>query len=205
VDGYERDQRELDVHAGWSAGLHDGWAHRWTTGLHYESKRFADSPLAPTPSILPADRVLSYPYIKYEAIQDDFSLTRNADQIDRTEDLFLGMRSGAQLGWSSAAFGADRSAAIVKTHVSRGLRITDDRHLLFASEFRGRLEGGDVSDAVLSTSTRYFWRTSPRTSFNAAILADAGHALDADHAILLGGDSGLRGYPLRYQTAPRAL
>ena len=29
--------------------------------------------------------------------------------------------------------------------------------------------------------------------------AEAGHNLDADQQILLGGDTGLRGYPLRYQ------
>ncbi len=47
--------------------------------------------------------------------------------------------------------------------------------------------------------TRYFWRTSEDTLFYAGLLVEAGHALDGDHDLVLGGDSGLRGYPLRYQ------
>jgi hypothetical protein len=200
VDGYQRDQSEFDLYAGWSAGLRDGWARRWMAGLHYDAVHFAESPLAPAPEHLPDDRRLAYPYIRYEAIQDDFSVGRNQDQIGRTEDLSFGTRFSAELGWSSPAFGADRSAAIVKTEVSRGLRLSGPRHLFLSSSLGGRLEGGSLTDTLLSTSTRFFWRTSPDTLFFAGIQADVGHNLDPDHDLLLGGDTGLRGYPLRYQT-----
>jgi hemolysin activation/secretion protein len=37
------------------------------------------------------------------------------------------------------------------------------------------------------------------TRFLARFTGDAGHDLDGDHTLQLGGDTGLRGYPLRYQ------
>jgi hemolysin activation/secretion protein len=53
---------------------------------------------------------------------------------------------------------------------------------------------------LLSASARYFWRASGKSVLFVAFAADAGHALDLDHELTLGGDSGLRGYPLQYQT-----
>ena len=35
--------------------------------------------------------------------------------------------------------------------------------------------------------------------FYAGFSAGIGHELDADHELTIGGDTGLRGYPLRYQ------
>jgi hypothetical protein len=37
----------------------------------------------------------------------------------------------------------------------------------------------------------------------AAVAVTLGHDLDADRQVLIGGDSGLRGYPLRYQAGQR--
>jgi outer membrane protein assembly factor BamA len=199
ADGYERDQREANVFAGWSSGLENGRVHRWIAGLRYDSTRFAFSPLAPAPALLPDDRVLSYPYVRYETIRDGYAIGRNHDQIGRTEDLDFGTRYSAELGWSSPAFGANRSAAIFQAEASRGLRLEGERHLFFSTSLGGRLEGGQLRDTSLKANTRYFWRTSEDTLFYAGFQAEAGHALDADHDLLLGGDNGLRGYPLRYQ------
>ena len=206
VDGYERNQSEFDLHAGWSTGLHSGWVRRWVAGLHYDDARFAVSPLAPAPQVLPGDRRLSYPYVSYQVLQDDFSVGRNYDQIGRTEDLCFGTRYRMELGWSSPGLGADRSAAILGAGFDRGLRLTESRKLFLSSTLRSRLENGRLRDALLATNARFFWRTSPRTMFYAGLQADAGHALDADHEVRLGGDTGLRGYPLRYQNgSARAL
>ena len=48
-------------------------------------------------------------------------------------------------------------------------------------------------------AARYYFRQSPRRVFFVDLSGKAGKNLDADQQILLGGDSGLRGYPLRYQ------
>ncbi len=62
-----------------------------------------------------------------------------------------------------------------------------------------RVEGGAPVDGLLSGSLRYYRPTGSSGVFFAGFTAGIGHDLDADHELTLGGDTGLRGYPLRYQ------
>jgi hemolysin activation/secretion protein len=62
-----------------------------------------------------------------------------------------------------------------------------------------RVEGGAAVDSLLSASLRYYHPTGPNGVFYAGFFGAAGHDLDVDHELTIGGDTGLRGYPLRYQ------
>ena len=57
-----------------------------------------------------------------------------------------------------------------------------------------------MRDAILDGAIRYYVRQSKRRLFFTTLQASTGSNLDLDNQILLGGDNGLRGYPLRYQT-----
>lgn len=205
VDRYEVEGRSADLHYGRSRGLVDGWARRWIVGYRYDDTAFFALPetgAAP----LPRDRRLAYPYFGLEWLEDAFAVTRNLDQIGRTEDVHYGRRLALELGLAAPAFGADRTAAILSASASRGLRFSDERTAFVELGFGTRLESGGLQDALLSGSVRYHHRTGPDSMLFVGLSADLGHALDADHALLLGGDNGLRGYPLRYQTgSARAL
>ena len=63
----------------------------------------------------------------------------------------------------------------------------------------GRIEGGSIANGILSAEARYYAHTSKRTKFFASVTGTMTEALDAENQLLLGGDNGLRGYPLRYQ------
>ncbi|MBV6425292.1 MAG: Outer membrane protein assembly factor BamA [Steroidobacteraceae bacterium] len=199
IDAWRADYRVFDIHGGRSAGLRNGWVRRWTAGFRYDRSRFgrADTPLA---GPLPADRTLAYPYLRLDLLQDDYATTRNLDQIGRTEDLAFGTRLSAELGWSQPAFGANREAVIATLDASRGVHLPNEQSLFVASRWSTRLEGTNLRDSLVSGSARYFWRANERTVLYVGLTADVGAALDLDHELLLGGDTGLRGYPLRYQT-----
>jgi hemolysin activation/secretion protein len=206
VSEYQRDAQAADLHFGWSEGLRNGWARRWNVGLRHEEAKFSESPDAMIPVTLPQDRSFSYPFLRLEGVQDDFKTARNLDQIARTEDQHFGIRYALELGLATTAFGSDRNAALLRAEASRGLRIADGRLLLIAGGLKSRIEDGSARDALLSGRLRYYWHTSPRSTFFASLTGDIGHDLDADHELYLGGDNGLRGYPLRYQTgSSRAL
>jgi hemolysin activation/secretion protein len=63
----------------------------------------------------------------------------------------------------------------------------------------GRVETGTIRDGVLSAEARYYRRTSQSFKFFATVNGSVVKNLDAESQLLLGGDNGLRGYPLRYQ------
>ena len=71
--------------------------------------------------------------------------------------------------------------------------------MFFGVDAGGRLENGAVAGGLLQAAARYYYRQSPRRLLFMNLSAAAGANLDPDQQILLGGDSGLRGYPLRYQ------
>ena len=137
--------------------------------------------------------------MRYELVQDDFLKYHNYNQIERTEDFALGTHVMAQLGWSDSAFGANINGLVYSGLASYGLVTPQGETLLFTSTVNGRLEHGTPQDAVLSANVHYFLKQSEKSTFYAGIDAAAGRNLDIDDQILLGGDNGLRGYPLRYQ------
>jgi outer membrane protein assembly factor BamA len=197
----------LGVEGGWSRGLANGWTTRWLAGYRYDRSLFEDSaedvPIedsaedVPTP--LPDDRTLSYPWVGVEIIQDRFATTHNQDQIGRTEDVFLGKSLRLELGWTADFLGGDRSAGIFSA-AGRVGNFLGSRGLMFlGTSWKGRLESGSLADSLLSAEARYYLRFNAKNVFTAAVDAQHGFDLDLDHQLLLGGDTGLRGYPLRYQ------
>jgi outer membrane translocation and assembly module TamA len=56
---------------------------------------------------------------------------------------------------------------------------------------------------MVSTSARYFQRHSSSIAYYASGSYSVVHNPDTPNALQLGGDSGLRGYPLRYQSGER--
>ena len=199
VDEFASHQKYAEVYAGWSAGLQGDWVRRWRVGATYDDNEFEPTLSTVSTSLVPANRQLIYPWIDFELIQDDFTTLRNRDQIGRTEDFELGTHWRARLGWSDTSFGADRDALIFKTTLTHGITTSPNDTLLLAGGWSGRVEEGELRDSVVNAAIRYYVKLSPRRLFFTTLQASAGHALDLDDPILLGGDNGLRGYPLRYQ------
>ena len=199
IDEFNLNQRNRTVYAGRSEGLVGGWATRWTVGLSHEEHRI-DPVAAPGSGVAPEYRRLTYPWLGIERVQDDFLKTRNQDQIGKTEDYSLGWQAQARVGVAALGFGSDRDAVIFDTRVSKGLHNSPEQTLLLAAAASGRLESGHLEGALFSASGRYHLRHSPKASSFLGLWVDRGTGLDADQALQLGGDTGLRGYPLRYQT-----
>lgn len=199
ADQFGADRTWVDVRAGWSPGLQQGWAHRWTVGWRLDEATFRPAPDLPVPSALPPDRRLVYPWAAFELIQDDFAKTRNQDQIGLTEDLAFGKTFRAELGWANPSFGADRDAAPFAVSAGAGFTYSPRASLFIHGVLDGRVESASLRNTTLGADARYYWRWSQRQVSFARLSAIAGRELDPDRQLLLGGDNGLRGYPLRYQ------
>jgi len=151
------------------------------------------------PELTPDDRKLVYGFIGLEILEDDFTTIRNRDQISKTEDFRMGTRIAASLGWSDTSLGADRDALLYRAGVSRGFGSLAATALLTAASLTGRLEDGRSANVLFDVSSRFYHTQSKKRIFYASLSGTVGHALDIDNLLELGGDNGLRGYPLRYQ------
>lgn len=197
---YRHERAFYSAFGGWSAGLRNGWVRRYTAGFAYDRNEFSEVPVPELPQVLPADRELAYPYFSIEVLEDHFETAQNRDQIKRTEDFLTGRRFTATLGWSDESFGADRDAALYWLSASNSVGDLSKEAVLLSADASGRVESGDSVNALLNFSARYYKQQSEKRTFFATVSGTWGDNLDLDNPAELGGDTGLRGYPLRYQS-----
>ena len=199
IGEFEHRQDYYELQLGRSNGLIGRWVQRWTAGFTYSRDRFAPDPDEPLGGPLPEDREFVYPWIGWELIEDRFQERVNQDQILRTEDVLVGRRAVARVGYAPEAFGSKVNALIASASITEGADL-DARQSVFGSmSASGRLEGDQLVNGILAADARYYRATSSRSKFYVAISGAVTERLDQDLQLLLGGDNGLRGYPLRYQ------
>jgi hypothetical protein len=197
---YQHERRLYSLFGGWSAGLRNGWVRRYRTGIIFDENQFSAVADGTLPALIPDDRKLVYPFMGIELLEDEFEETSNKEQIGRTEDFYMGQRLSATLGYATESFDADRDALMYTASYSRGFGSLESKALLTSVWANGRVESGDSRNSVLGLNARFYSRQSGKRMFFATLEGAHGHDLDLDNVVELGGDTGLRGYPLRYQT-----
>ncbi len=197
---YRHERESFSIFGGWSSGLQDGWVKRWTVGGVYDDNRFSAVANPTLPAAIPADRKLVYPFIGIEILEDRFEKSTNTNQFERSEDFYFGTRLSATLGWSDTRFDADRDALIYTLTGNTAFGSMDRNALLLTASLRGRREDGRTVNTTASINARYYSRQSEKRVFFASLDVTVGHNLDLDNPVEIGGDTGLRGYPLRYQS-----
>ncbi|MBV8342849.1 MAG: hypothetical protein JO173_10770 [Gammaproteobacteria bacterium] len=198
IDQFSDLHQGAQIFAGWSAGLQNGWVRRWIAGVTYDEHRFAPVSTWTGATDIPEDRRFLYPWLEFDLIEDDYLKFVNHDQIARTEDFYLGTSFSVRGGWADSSTGSSQSALILQSAASRGFR-DGGSTLLLAWDFAGRVTGRELRNGVMDGSARYYLEETSNALFFTTLLGTKGWRLDLDDQILLGGDNGLRGYPLRYQ------
>lgn len=200
------ERRVFEVFGGRSRGVVEGRTNRLLYGFTYEHDRLRPylGPTSPEQPLL-EERVLSYPWIGFESLRDGFVTTHDLDKIRRTEDLNLGREIRARLGVSSSAFGGDRTRVVYDASFSQGLNPANAQMLFLCASLNGRVADGASENVMASASARYYLRSPQGHVFFAALRGDAAQNLDPGVQLMLGGDSGLRGYPLRFREGDRRI
>jgi hemolysin activation/secretion protein len=68
------------------------------------------------------------------------------------------------------------------------------------SDFSSRVEDGRFRNLIADAGGKYYWRWRPDWLLYASLSGTVTSSLDPDMQLLLGGDNGMRGYPLRYES-----
>lgn len=210
VQRFRHRSEAYDLSGGRSRGAHTdaaGVPHvlRWRAGLAFRQDRFEASELTDPTRTLPEDRTLVYPWVGVELLRGAYATTRDQDQLDRTEDQFLGRRFSLRLGYAPVALGSDRNASIFELGAGYGRELTERRTIAAESDVSGRWAGDGAENVVWRASGEYYQRDLGQHLLMVSLEGALARRLDAENQVLLGGDSGLRGYPLRYQSGDAKL
>ena len=203
VSEYRATQSKAEVFGGWSNGLVDGWVRRHTLGWSATRARYATEPGRATPMQLPEDRRRVGPYWRFDLIEDRIERELNRNLIGRPEFFQLGLLASLQLNWDGQAMGSDRDALCVRAALSWGFAPRPGDTLIARAAWSGELLRNATGSQFLSAGAEYYRPQTKYRLFYAAAEADwITHPGPTDQ-LVLGGDNGLRGYPLRYQSGTR--
>jgi hypothetical protein len=204
VSQYRHQQELAQVFGGWSKGLVDGWVQRYTVGLNYQRDAYAAEPGLVAPATVPGNGKAVGPFVRYQLIEDKFNRELNRNLVGRPEFFQLGLASTVQLGWVSKGMGSDRNAFTYAGSISQGFETGNDTTLILAGTLSGEVNRDNSAHGhSVGVRAQYYRPQGKRWLFYAAAGGDhtSGSGVTGDY--LLGGDNGLRGYPLRYQSGTR--
>lgn len=198
---YTSERNFAEIYFGISPGRSGDGTHRWRFGYTYDDQRFGPFGGLDSDSLIPESRELSYPWIEYQFIEDGFVTERGLDRLT-AEDLNLGTQFHWRLGWSSEALGADKSRMIVNSAWNTGWR-PSPRQLMLASAHAATRWNDGTENLQVGAAIHYYLRNFRENVFFVGLDGDLVDNPDLENQLLLGGDTGLRGYPIRLQSGDR--
>jgi hypothetical protein len=164
-------------------------------GWLYSKSRFT-SETATLPGTLPVDRALSGPTLGYSWIMPRYVKETYIDRMERVEDYDLGNELSFLGGYASPELGADRDRWIFNATDQQGLSLGEGRFAMAQVGAAGRVAGGDWENALFFTNLDLFWK-SERPYLNTWVAHLEGATvrhMDLEDQVILGGNTGLRGY-----------
>ena len=199
---YTREQEFAEVYLGFSRGLSGDGAHRWRIGYTYDHQMFGPFGGLDSDSLIPQSRELSYVWFGYQFVEDGFVTEHGLDRLQATEDLNLGTQFHWRLGWSPEALGADKSRMIFDSAWTTGWRLSPRQLLLATARGATRWRQG-TENMQVGGNLQYYARNFRENVFYVGFDGDLVDDADLENQLLLGGDTGLRGYPIRLQSGDR--
>ncbi|MCY4263876.1 MAG: BamA/TamA family outer membrane protein [Gammaproteobacteria bacterium] len=196
-----------EILLGWSTGLIDDRVTRWSGGIRYRRDRFRAIERLPPPMHSPRSLRLTYPFVQIEVTENRFATAFNFDEILRTEDLYIGSRLVASMGYAGNDWGSEQQRIIINGEAGSTLHYDRDQLWQISLSWEGmlNLDSGHTEDALVSFSSRYFSRQSRRWSFLSSLRGNYSLNLSAERQLLMGSESGTRGYDTRFQSGDRRI
>src|SRR5262249_15806147 len=185
---------------GWSAGRVGGWVQRYSVGVNYQKDAYNAEAGLPAPQQLPADQTLVAPYLRYEVVQDAYQRYKNLDLIERPEYFVMGLQANAQLGRSLTALGSTQEVWLYSLTVNDGYRLPSGGIFLGAFSTLGQSGYAPQDRNATSGSVKFFSHPDSRTLVFLSLAGDTLRDATSTTQLVLGGDTGLRGYPRNYQS-----
>lgn len=192
-----------NVFYGLSDGYIDDRTRRWRVGLTYQLDDLNGIENQPNRN---EHRRLLYPWVEYSFIENHFTKIQNYQSIKRTEDLNLGRNFRFKLGYSQRNIANDDSRIVVDFSSKNAMKFGNKLYTGKASvkgywnQTQGKAQGLHTQ-----LSGAYYHFINPDWVFFTGIKANHVANPMPEKQLFLGGETGLRGYPVRFNEGDKNL
>jgi hypothetical protein len=204
--GFRQRLRFWETSGGLSRGRGGDGTTRVRFGVTYEDETFTPEAGEVAPAPFPVDRTLVFPWVGLEMVEDAFERTSSFQRIGVTEDVFVGRRMSARIGWSSRSFGADIDRAVFDATYGDAFWVGENGYFRYRASVDGYWNRDDakLENTYASVGASFHLSQSPQLAMFSSADFTYTRGLTADRQLFLGGETGLRGYPLRFQVGDRS-
>jgi len=197
---YRHRLRGAEAYGGWSPGLVSGWTQRFSAGARFQDDAYLPEPGEIAPFPFPIDHHVRGPFARYQLLEDRFVKKRNHDQIARTEFVSMGFDLQVEVSPALESWGSTQSAWLYNATLRDGFTLPWRHDVLLTLAADRRIDSSGEPLDHQGASLRYYGPQSPKAAiYGLAAYDRIGADAPAPDLLLLGGDNGLRGYPLKYQ------
>ncbi len=191
-------EKNVEVASGLLLSHHNQQSWRLLGGISVHEWLFAADPLQPALGI-PQDRQFNYPWLGVEFFEQDYRELSDIYFINRTEDINFGWNHFLKFGIQASNLAEDQS---VGTHLAYRMQKgfgDSDHFLLTFAHLKAALGVASGDQVEVSVSVEDFFRLSEQVRLYSRLSFDAQNRLVLDDPLNVGGETGLRGYPVQYQ------
>lgn len=192
------EEQLYEVSAGWLISSTDQVQLRFLAGYRSQQWRFAVDPIHPTAQ-LPFDRQYQYPWLGLEYHQQQYQVVSDLYLINHPEDINLGWHHLFKFGLQTGDLAAVQALGYqLQLKSDKGFGNKDN--LWLASASADGMFGVNSGDQLkLAVKAENFYRLSSSFTLYHKLAYAHRNKVWLDDPLTLGGDDGLRGYPVQYQ------
>lgn len=179
---------------GWSKGLKKGRVNRFKVGWNFTETQYQEfSPITQ-----------SYPWLEYETLQEKFITRTNFKSMGEIEDISLGLQFSFQVGLLNEALGSSDNHLRLANKISKGFEYKNSLSFV-NSDFTSYLGKGKLKGERLNIKGEYFTFNERGSDLYFSGNFKINNNLQIGDQLLLGGETGLRGYPKGFQNGDKSL
>jgi len=192
------EEQLFELSAGWLLSSTNKDQIRLLAGYRSQQWQFAVDPLHPT-SQLPFDRRYQYPWLGLEYQQQQYQVLSDLYLINHPEDINLGWHHQFKIGVQSGDLAPSQSLGYqLQLQSDKGFGNNDNLWLVSAAA-DGMFGVNSGDQLKLKLQAENFYRLSSSFTLYHKLAYEHRNKVWLDDPLTLGGDSGLRGYPVQYQ------
>ena len=187
---------------GWAAKSDDKLS-RFKVGWTFDKTDYLAS--SKSSLVLPPSLKASYPWFEFNQQVEKYITKTNFKSMGRVEDISLGSSLTLGVAILRKDFGSSSNLLKLSMDYSKAYELNSNNLTSFNIKTDSYLGAGRRQGTSLSLNSEYAHFNEKGNDFFATGIIKASNNLTFDEQIVLGANTGLRGYPIAYQTGDKSV